>query len=57
MALQCVLCSELESHLCKPKDSSYNNFMDLWDFYEQKMERGTDQGEADQDEQLPLDLR
>ena len=54
MALQCVLCSELESHLCKPKDSSY---MDLWDFYEQNMERGTDQGEADQDEQLPLDLR
>ena len=54
MALQCVLCSELESHLCKPKDSSY---MDLWDFYEQKMERGTDQGEADQDEQLPLGRR
>ena len=31
--------------------------MDLWDFYEQKMERETDQGEADQDEQLPLGLR
>ena len=54
MALQCVLCSELESHLCIPKDSSC---MDLWDFYEQKMERGTDLGEADQDEQLPLGLR
>ena len=54
MALQCVLCSELESHLCIPKDSSY---MDLWYFYERKMEIETDQGEADQDEQLPLGLR
>ena len=36
MAFQCVLCSELESHLGIPKDSSY---MDLWDFYERKMER------------------
>lgn len=31
--------------------------MDLWDFYERKMEEGTDLGEADQDEQLPLGLR
>ena len=31
--------------------------MELWDFYEQKMERGTGQGEADQDEQLPLGPR
>ena len=31
--------------------------MDLWYFYERKMEIETDQGEADQDEQLPLGLR
>ena len=54
MALHCVLCSELESHLCIPRHSSY---MDLWDFYEQKMERETDLGEADQEEQLPPGLR
>ena len=52
MALQCVFCSELESHLFIPKDSSY---MDLWDFYERTMERETKLGEADQD--LPLGLR
>ena len=54
MALQCVFCSELKSHLCKPKDSSY---MDFLDFYERKMEREKKLGEADQDEQLPLGLR
>lgn len=54
MALQCIFCSELKSHLCKPKDSSY---MDFLDFYERNVEREKKLGEADQDEQLLLGLR